>query len=166
MSMTTPVLAWGWYGLTPTILSIKSKSTKSTKILLTLATSLLHWRPGSWRSFALIRKEAGLSCGSFQRKGEVLAYMYAGINQTLKDLTPLGGVRPFHQKSSCLAQSIFRARCVANLVPQRSKIRAKKNLDLHRVEGGVHVGYDRGFRVQIRKIVVSFRHVPRGVQKI
>jgi len=25
------ILAWGWYGLTPTILSIKSKSTKSTK---------------------------------------------------------------------------------------------------------------------------------------
>ena len=30
MSKTTPVLAWGWHGLTPTILFIKSKSTKST----------------------------------------------------------------------------------------------------------------------------------------
>ena len=32
MSMTTLVLAWGRYGLTPTILSIKSESTKSTKM--------------------------------------------------------------------------------------------------------------------------------------
>jgi hypothetical protein len=31
VSKTTPVLAWGWYGLTPTILPVKSKSTKSTK---------------------------------------------------------------------------------------------------------------------------------------
>jgi len=30
MSTATPVLAWGWHGLTPTILLIKSKSTKST----------------------------------------------------------------------------------------------------------------------------------------
>ena len=28
--MATLVLAWGWHGLTPTILFIKSKSTKST----------------------------------------------------------------------------------------------------------------------------------------
>ena len=34
------------------------------------------------------RKEAGLSCGSFLRKGEVFAYV--GRNQTLKDLV-LGG---------------------------------------------------------------------------
>ena len=31
MSTITPVLAWGRYGLTPTILFYKSKSTKSTQ---------------------------------------------------------------------------------------------------------------------------------------
>jgi hypothetical protein len=31
MSMADPVLAWGWYGLTLTILFIKSKSTKSAE---------------------------------------------------------------------------------------------------------------------------------------
>ena len=36
------------------------------------------------RSFAAIRKEAGLSCGSFLRKGEVFAYV--GRIQNLKDV--------------------------------------------------------------------------------
>jgi len=39
---------------------------------------------GSKRSFTAIRKEAGLFCGSFLRKGEVFAY--AGRSQNLKDL--------------------------------------------------------------------------------
>ena len=39
---------------------------------------------GSSRSFTAIRKDAGLSCGSRLRKGEVFAY--AGRNQNLKDL--------------------------------------------------------------------------------
>ena len=39
------------------------------------------------RSFAAIRKEAGLFCGSFLRKGEVFAYV--GRNQNLKDLKNL-----------------------------------------------------------------------------
>ena len=38
---------------------------------------------GSSRSFAATRKEAELFCGSFLRKGVVLAY--AGRNQNLKD---------------------------------------------------------------------------------
>jgi hypothetical protein len=33
MGTATPVLAWGWHGLTLMILSIKSKSTKMTKWL-------------------------------------------------------------------------------------------------------------------------------------
>ena len=37
-----------------------------------------------WRSFAAIRKQAGIFCGSFLRKGEVLAYV--GSIQTLKGL--------------------------------------------------------------------------------
>jgi len=41
--------------------------------LETLAASNRHWRAGSSRSFAMIRKEAGLFCGSFLRQGEVLA---------------------------------------------------------------------------------------------
>ena len=36
------------------------------------------------RSFAALRKEAGLFCGSLLRKGEVFAYV--GRNQNLKDL--------------------------------------------------------------------------------
>ena len=39
-----------------------------------LAASLLHWRAGSLRSFIAIRKDAGLCCGSFLRKGEVFAF--------------------------------------------------------------------------------------------
>ena len=49
-----------------------------------LAVSPLHWRAGSVRSFAVIRKEAGPFCGSFQREGEVFAYVRS--IQTLKDL--------------------------------------------------------------------------------
>ena len=43
-------------------------------VLWTLAANLLHWMAGSSRSFAAIRKEAGLFCGSFLRNGEVFAY--------------------------------------------------------------------------------------------
>ena len=35
LSKADPILAWGWYVLTPTILSIKSKSTKSTNVFFT-----------------------------------------------------------------------------------------------------------------------------------
>ena len=49
-----------------------------------LTVSLLHWRAGSVRSFTTIRKQAGLSCGSCPRKGEVFAY--GGLSQNLKDL--------------------------------------------------------------------------------
>ena len=55
--------------------------------LQSLAASPLHWRAGSSRSSAAIRKHAGLSCGSFLRKGEVLAYV--GSIQNLKDLQDL-----------------------------------------------------------------------------
>jgi len=42
------------------------------------------------RSFAALRQEAGLFCGSFLRKGEVFAYV--GLIQNPKDLThSLGG---------------------------------------------------------------------------
>ena len=46
--------------------------------------SHLHWRARFWRSFPAIRKEAGLFCGSFLRKGEVFAYV--GRMQKSKDL--------------------------------------------------------------------------------
>ena len=49
-----------------------------------LAASLLHWRAGFARSFAAIRKEAGLFCESSLWKGEVLAYV--GLHQNLKNL--------------------------------------------------------------------------------
>ena len=52
-----------------------------------VAVSLLHWRAGSWRSFAAMRKEAGLFCGSFLRKGEV--FNCVGKNQNFKDLMNL-----------------------------------------------------------------------------
>ena len=51
--------------------------------LQALAESLLQWRAGSLRSFAAIRKEAGIFSGSFLWKGEVLAYN--GRIQNLKD---------------------------------------------------------------------------------
>ena len=44
----------------------------------------MHWRAGSKRSFTAIRKEAGLFCGSFLRKGEV--FVFVGRNQNLQDL--------------------------------------------------------------------------------
>jgi len=50
-----------------------------------LAASLLHCKAGSSRSFAAIRKEAGLFCGSFLRNGE--AFAYVGRIQHLKDPT-------------------------------------------------------------------------------
>jgi hypothetical protein len=43
----------------------------------------LHWRAAPLRSFAALRKEAGIFCGSFLRKGEVFAYV--GRSQNLKD---------------------------------------------------------------------------------
>jgi len=48
------------------------------------AASRLHWRAGPLRSYTAIRKEAGLFCGSFLRKGLVFACV--GLIQTLKDL--------------------------------------------------------------------------------
>ena len=50
----------------------------------TLTASHLHCRAGSSRSFAAIRKDAGLCCGSRLRNGEVFAYV--GSIQNLKDL--------------------------------------------------------------------------------
>ena len=55
--------------------------------LETLAASLLDWRAGSLRSFTTIRKEAGLFCGSFLRKGEVSAYVV--LSQNFKELKAL-----------------------------------------------------------------------------
>ena len=48
-----------------------------------LAASRLHRGAGSSTSFTEIRKEAGLFCGSFLRKGEVFDSL--GRNQSLKD---------------------------------------------------------------------------------
>jgi hypothetical protein len=45
-------------------------------------------RAGSLRSFTALRKEAGLFCGSFLRKGEVSAYVE--LIQNLKDLNGEG----------------------------------------------------------------------------
>ena len=48
---------------------------------------------GSSRSFAAIRKDTGVCCGSRLRKGEAFAYVER--NQNLKDLKDMaGGVRP------------------------------------------------------------------------
>ena len=60
-----------------------------------LAASRLHWRAGSVRSFAAIREAAGIFCGSFLQKGEVLADV--GRIQNLKDL-----------KDPALARSLYR----------------------------------------------------------
>ena len=43
MRTTTPILAWGRYGLTPIILSIKSKSTKSTGVFIGLSKSFASY---------------------------------------------------------------------------------------------------------------------------
>ena len=58
--------------------------------LSTLAANHLYWGADCLRSFAVIRKEAGLFCGSFLRKGKVFAYV--GRIQHLKDLK--GAVAP------------------------------------------------------------------------
>ena len=42
MSMAVPVLAWGWHGLTPTILFIRSKSTKINEFLEALEVPVDH----------------------------------------------------------------------------------------------------------------------------
>ena len=46
----SPVLAWRWHGLTPTILSIKSKSTKSTlqEVSAEKAEMKLDGEVGAW----------------------------------------------------------------------------------------------------------------------
>ena len=49
-----------------------------------LTASHRHCTAGSSRSFAAIRKDAGLYCGPRLQKGEVFAYV--GRNQNLKDL--------------------------------------------------------------------------------
>ena len=48
---------------------------------------------GPLRSFTAMRKEGGLFCGSFLRKGEVLSYV--GLSQNVKDLKDLKGRRAF-----------------------------------------------------------------------
>jgi len=52
-------------------------------------------------SCAAIRKQAGLFCGSFLRKGEVFAYF--GLSKNLKDLK---GSRPVSSSSSLLLSSL------------------------------------------------------------
>jgi hypothetical protein len=53
---------------------------------LSTEDGVLHfWRAGPLRSFAALRKDAGLSCGSLLQKGEVFAYV--GLIQNLKDLS-------------------------------------------------------------------------------
>ena len=60
------------------------KDLKAETLIIDISDTYLHWRAGSVRSFAAIRKEAWLFCGSFLRKGEVFAY--GGFIPNLKDL--------------------------------------------------------------------------------
>jgi hypothetical protein len=55
-------------------------------------------------SVTAIRKDAGLFCGFFPRKGEAFACFGSGQNpQDLKHV-PDGGLRPFYQKSTRITQ--------------------------------------------------------------
>ena len=61
--MANPVLAWGWHGLTPTMLFYKSKSMKST--------CDTHSSPSSQRGLrsSVHLHDSGAQCFSFQGKG-------------------------------------------------------------------------------------------------
>jgi len=59
------------------------KDLKAETLIIDISDTYLHWRAGSVRSFAAIRKEAELFCGSFARKDEMFAYV--GRNPNKKD---------------------------------------------------------------------------------
>ena len=50
-------------------------------------------------------------------------------------LQPRGGVRPFHQTSTCLAQSTLEPNVVQSWSRNTLKLRGSKTLGLHRVDG-------------------------------
>ena len=55
------------------------------RVILSAFKNLLHAKESEREFFAAIRKETGLFCGSFIRKGDVLAYV--GLFQNQNDLT-------------------------------------------------------------------------------
>ena len=73
---------------------------------------------------------------------------------------PHGGLRPFHQKSSCLHAIIFRALCGANLVTLHLGIEGQRRLcSLPCGDARAALGQALVFRSKVREFVPRAQHV-------
>ena len=120
----------------------------------------IDWRAASLRSFTAIRKEAGLSCGSFLRKSEVVASV--GSIQNLKDLK-------VDDRNLIQPLTASHLHCTAGSSSSFTAIRKNAGLfcgsRLRSVEVFAYVGLPQNLKDQKKKPLEGppFRHSPRAI---